>query len=183
MQNKPAPFEVRLRDGSILNATAITGDASGVGITDVSGLNLRVGQDEIAQIRAGTAFTQDLAQLNWKATGAKDAPTPQVDSWLGKDQQQILATDSGTAIEFPLPGKFRAFGVQVVLGSDSPANATAVIHFLTDGHELAKSPALRVGDSPRFMELTLLTASHITVQAESTFPGTKVLYLDPVGIR
>jgi hypothetical protein len=183
LQNKVAPYEVRLRDGSILYATAITGDASGVGITDVSGLDLRVGQDEIAQIRAGTAATQDLAQLDWKATGTKDAPTPQVDSWLGKDQQQILATDAGTAIEFPLPGKFRAFGVQVVVGADSPANATAVIHFLTDGHELAKSPALRVGDAPRFMELTLPTASHITVQSESTFPGTKVLYLDPVGIR
>jgi len=183
LQNKPAPFEVRLRDGSILNATAITGDASGVGITDVSGLDLRVGQDEIAQIRAGTAIVQDLAQLDWKATGAKDGPAPAVDSWLGKDQQQILETDPGTAIEFPLPGKFRAFGVQVVLSPDSPANSTAVIHFLTDGHELAKSPALRVGDSPRFMELSLPTASHITVQAESTAPGTKVLYLDPVGIR
>jgi hypothetical protein len=183
LQVKTAPYEVRLRDGSILYATAITGDASGVQISDVSGLNLNVGQDEIAQIRAGNAAVQELAQLDWKATGAKDAPTPQVDSWLGKDQQQILETDPGTAIEFPLPGKFRAFGVQVVLGADSPANATAVIHFLTDGHELAKSPALRVGDPPRFMELTLPTASHITVQSESTFPGTKVLYLDPVGIR
>jgi hypothetical protein len=183
LQIKTAPYEVRLRDGSILYATAITGDASGVQISDVSGLNLSVGQDEIAQIRAGTAAVQDLAQLDWKATGAKDAPPPQVDSWLGKDQQQILETDPGTAIEFPLPGKFRAFGVGVVLSSDSPANATAVIHFLSDGHELAKSPALRVGDAPRFMELSLPTASHVTVQAESTFPGTKVLYLDPVGIR
>jgi len=184
LENKAAPYEVRLRDGSILNATAITGDASGVAITDVSGLDIRVGQDEIAQIRAGTAATQDLAQLDWKATAAtKDAPAPQVDSWLGKDQQQILATDPGTAIDFPLPGKFRAFAVQVVLGSSSPANATAVIHFLTDGHELAKSPALRAGDPPRYMELTLPTASRITVQAESGSPGTKVLYLDPVGIR
>jgi len=183
LQVKPGAYEVRLRDGSILNATAITGDATGVAITDVSGLNLHVGQDEIAQIRAGSAVVQDLAPLAWKATGAKDAGPAQVDSWLGRDQQQILETDAGTAIEFPLTGKFRAFGVKVVLGTESPANATAVIHFLTDGHELAKSPPLRAGDAPRFMELSLPTASRVTVQAESMFPGTKVLYLDPVGIR
>jgi hypothetical protein len=183
LQVKPAAYEVRLRDGSILNATAVTGDATGVAITDVSGVNLHVGQDEIAQIRAGSAVVLDLAPLAWKATAAKEAGPAQVDTWLGKDQQQILETDAGTAIEFPLPGKFRAFGVQVVLGSESPANATAVIHFLTDGHELAKSPPLRAGDAPRYMDLSLPTASRVTVQAESMFPGTKVLYLDPVGIR
>jgi hypothetical protein len=75
LQVKATPYEVRLRDGSILFATAITGDASGVQISDVSGLNLSVGPDDIAQIRAGSATAQDLAQLDWKATGAKDAPT------------------------------------------------------------------------------------------------------------
>ncbi len=206
LQIKPAPFEVRLRDGSILNATAISGDTSKVVITDVSGVIVTVDQSEIAQIRAGTSAVQNMAQLDWKATGpnaaaapapaaapaangaagANPAPEPAaplVNSWLGTDQQQILEAGTDTAIEFPLPGKFRAFGVQVALASDSAPNATATIRFLTDGHELAKSPPLHVGDPPRFMELTLPNAAHLTLQAESMFPGTKVLYLDPVGVR
>jgi hypothetical protein len=183
LQLKAAPYEVRLRDGSILNATAVTGDAGGVIITDVSGLSIQVGPDEIAQFRAGTAAVQNLAQLDWKATGAKGAPAPQVDSWLGKDQQQILEAGTDTAIDFPLPGRFRAFGVQIALASDSPPNATVTIHILTDGHELAKSPPFHAGDPPRFLELSLPSATKITLQAESIFPGTKVLYLDPVAIR
>jgi hypothetical protein len=206
LQIKPAPYEVRLRDGSILNATAVAGSAGGVTITDASGLDILVGMDEIAQIRAGTSAVQNLAQLDWKATGPNGAappPTPApaaangaaganpapepvpplVDSWLGKDQQQILELGTDTAIDFPLPGKFRAFGVQIALSSDSPPNATAIIHILTDGHELAKSPPFRAGDPPRFLELSLPNATHLTLQAESMFPGTKVLYLDPVAVR
>jgi hypothetical protein len=211
LQIKPAPLEVRLRDGSILNATAINGDANEVVITDVSGLQIQAGADEVAQIRAGTSVVQNLAQLDWKATGpggaAAPAPAPApanpapanngvpganpapepvpplVQSWLGNDQEQILEAGVDTAIDFPLPGKFRALGVQIAITSDSPANATADIRILSDGHELAKSPPFRAGDPPRFLELTLPTASHITLQAESIFPGTKVLYIDPVAIR
>jgi hypothetical protein len=191
LQTKSAPLEIRLRDGSLLNATAISGGNNSVMITDVSGVTIPVGSDDIAQIRAGNATVQDLAQLDWKATApapangaapANPAP-PLVGSWMGPDQQQVLSAGMGTAIEFPLPGKFRAFGVQAVISSDSPPNATATIHFLSDGHELAKSPPFHAGDPPRFLELNLPTATHLTLQADSMFPGTKILYLDPVAIR
>jgi len=200
-------LEIRLRDGSILNATAVDAGSNGVMITDVSGVTIQAGPDDIAQIRAGTAAVQELAQLDWKATGpngaapppsnpppaanngappanpaAEPAP-PLVNSWLGKDQQQILEAGMDTAIDFPLPGRFRAFGVQIVLSSDSPPNANATIRILTDGHELAKSPPFHAGDPPRFLELSLPGATHLTLQAESMFPGVKVLYLDPVAIR
>ncbi len=211
-QTKPGTYEVRLRDGSILNATAVSGDANEIVITDVSGVTIQADQDEIAQIRAGSAVVQNLAQLDWKATSpnapAAPAPAPAanpaaaannagapvanpapattpplVDSWLGKDQQQILETGIDTLLEFPLPGKFRAFGTQVAVSADSPPNATATIRILVNGQELAKTPPFRVGDAPRFLELSLPSAAHITLQAQSIFPGTKVLYLDPVAIR
>jgi hypothetical protein len=213
LQLKPAAFEVRLRDGSILNASAVSADASEVVVSDISGATIQVNAIDVAQIRAGTALVQNLAELDWKATAPGSAPTaapaptpapapagmnnavppanppapvpppPLVNSWLGNDQEQILEAATDTSIEFPLPGKFRALGVQIALTSDSPANATATIHILADGHEVASSPPFHAGDPPRFLELSLPTASRVTLLATSIFPGTKVLYVDPVAIR
>jgi hypothetical protein len=223
LQPQPAAFEVRLKDGSIINASAISGDATEIVMTDLSGLSIQADQSEIAQIRAGSSLVQTLAQLNWKATppatpatppgtngatapappapppnpanvannnGAPPAtpppappPPPLVQSWLGKNQEQILEAGMGTAIEFPMPGKFHAFGVQVALASDAPPNSTATIHILADGREIAKSPPFRAGDPPRFMEITLQDPAHITLQADSMYSGVNVLYVDPVAIR
>jgi len=191
LQVKAAAYEVRLRDGSILNATALTVNGDQVVISDASGLSIPVGQDEIAQIRAGSALVQKLAELDWKATAPANAPAnpapqpapPLVDSWLGPDQEQILETGLGTSIDFPLPGKFRALGVQIALASDSPPNATVIIHILADGHEVAKSPPFHAGDPPRFLELSFLNPAHLTLQAESASADLKVLYLDPVALR
>jgi hypothetical protein len=217
LQAQPGAFEVRLRDGSIINASAIAGDANEAVITDVCGLTIQAGQDEIAQIRAGTAQTQTLAQLDWKATPPPAAPTPApsvapatnaapadsppldangnpivipppappplVQNWMGPSQEQIMETGMQTAIEFPLPGKFRAMGVQVAVASESPPGSSTVIHILADGREIAKSPPFRAGDSPRFMELPIHDPSHLTLVAESASPGVKVLYIDPVAIR
>jgi hypothetical protein len=215
LQPQPAAFEVRLRDGSIINATAISGDATEALLTDVSGYTIQTDQSDIAQIRAGTAVVQDLAPLNWKATPPPAAaapapangaaaptpappanpanaappanltpppPPPLVQSWLGKNMEQILETSMGTAIEFPLPGKFRALGVQVALSSDAPPNATINVHVLVDGQEVGKSP-FRAGDPPRFLEVTFQNPAHVTLVADSMYPGVSVLYLDPVAIR
>jgi hypothetical protein len=222
---QPAAYEVRLNDGSIINATDIAGDAAKVVITDVSGLTLQAAPLDIAQIRAGSSQVQELAPLHWVATPAANTGTPPqtngagvaanspqpansadpsganlaapggnpapaappaeplVQSWLGNNQEQILETGMDTAIEFPLPGKFRALGAQVALASSSPPNSTMTITVLADGKEIAKSPSFRAGDPPRFLEVTLQNTAHVTLRAESMFPGTKVLYVDPVAIR
>jgi hypothetical protein len=214
-QLQPGAFEVRLRDGSIINASAIAGDASESLITDVGGLTIQASQDEVAQIRAGTAAVQDLAQLDWKATPppatspapdpapATNAPPanptldangnpiveavppapPLVQSWMGRNQEQIMETGLLTAIEFPLSGKFRAMGVQIALSSDSPPNSNATVRILADGREVARTPPFRAGDPPRFMEVTLRDPARVTLVAESVYPGVKVLYIDPLAVR
>ena len=88
-----------------------------------------------------------------------------------------------TDLDFPLPGKFRALGVQVALSAESPPNAQVTIHVLADGKEIAKSPPFRAGDPPRFMEVTLNNPSHVTLRTESIFSGAKLFYIDPVAIR
>jgi hypothetical protein len=189
IQPQRAAYEVRLRDGSILNATAITGDASEIIITDVSGLTLQADQADVAQIRAGGSLVQELAPLPWKAgaSGATSAPNPAatpplVQSWLGPDQEQVLEAAPGTSIEFPLTGKFRAFGTGVAIAGDSPPDATVTLRILADGHELAKTPPFHAGQQG-YIQLNIPSAAHLTLEANSIFPGTRMLYLDPVAIR
>ena len=94
-----------------------------------------------------------------------------------------MATTVGTAIDFPLPGKFRAMGVKIALSPDSPPNSQVTIRVLADGREIGHSPPFKAGDQPRFMELTLQDPKTLTLVADSIFAGTKVLLIDPVAIK
>jgi len=207
VQVQPAPYQFRLRDGSIINASSFTINNSDLVIQEISGIAVNTSMDNVAQFRAGPSLTQPLAELNWKATppsASKPVPAaappantatpadpaanagdiqPLVQSWTGPNQEQILATSVGTSIEFPLTGKFRAMGVKVALAPDSPPNSQLTIRVLADGREIGHSPPFKFGDQPRFMELTLQAPKTVTLVADSVFAGTKVLFIDPVAIK
>ena len=94
-----------------------------------------------------------------------------------------MSASTGTVIEFPLAGKFRAFGVKIALSSDAPPHATASVHVLVNGRQVANSPPFKAGDPPRFMEINLQNSKSVTLMADSMFPGVRVLFIDPVAIR
>jgi hypothetical protein len=206
MQTPSAPYQFRLRSGSIINASSFTVNGGEVVIMDASGVSITTTPADIAQFRAGPAQVQPLTELTWKATPppaaapaaapappaanpapAANAPSddgqPLVQSWTGPNQEQILMTSMGTDIEFPLTGKFRAMGVKIALSPDSPPNSQITIRVLADGREIGHSPPFKAGDQPRFMELTLQDPKTVTLEADSIFTGTKVIFIDPVAIR
>ena len=94
-----------------------------------------------------------------------------------------MEATTGTILEFPLPGKFRALGVRVTLSPDSPPNSTVTIRVLADGREVARTPPFKAGDQPRFMEVTVQDPKTVAFEAESIFPGIRVLFIDPVALR
>jgi len=108
---------------------------------------------------------------------------PLVQTWEGPNQEQIMETPTGTILEFPLNGKFHAIGVWIALSPDSPPNSNITIRVLADGKEIARTPAFRAGDQPRFMEATLQDPKTVALEADSFFAGTKALFIDPVAIR
>ena len=110
-------------------------------------------------------------------------PLPAVQSWAGPNQEQVMEAGMGTTIEFPLPGKFRAMGVRIALSPDSPPNSQITIRVLADGREVGRTPPFKAGDPPRFMEITLQDPRTVTLEANSIFSGTKVLFIDPIAIR
>jgi len=201
VQAVPSNYEIRLNDGSSVNASGISGDGTSAVVTDASGLNIDVATDEIAQVRAGTAQVQNLATADWKATvppapAAGNAPAtnapaapppPSADSaaqtWEGPNQEQIIEVPTGASVDFPLNGKFRAMGVRVALSSDSPAAATATIRILGGGQELARTPPFKAGEQPRYMQISLPNVRDVTLEADSIVINAKVLLMDPVAIR
>lgn len=209
---QPAKYEIRLKDGSMVHANDLTVSGTSIAIEDVSGARIFTTMDDIAQFRAGSAMVQSLAELDWKAKAAPagpkaNSPAPGappagnaaapamapanaaadqaqlVGSWRGPNQEQVLQVMTGTTIDFPLSGKYRAMAMQVMISSDSPPNAQAIIHVLADGKEVGTTPPFKAGDHPRFVQVTLQNTKTLSLVGDSTFDNTKLLMIDPVVIR
>lgn len=73
-QFQPSDYEVRLRDGSILRAKNLSLAKDKCTIEEISGLNLDVPADAIAQVRAGLTRAQPLIDLPWKSPQSAAAP-------------------------------------------------------------------------------------------------------------
>jgi hypothetical protein len=188
VQPPAAAYEVRLRDGSIIRASGVSVAGDQVSISEVSGLNLDVARDEIAQFRSGA--TQSLLEFPFKATppapavGANPAPEPPpVECWQGNNQEEVLSAPAGRAVEFPLAGTFSGMSMRIALASDAPPNAQATIRILADGTEIGRTPPFKAGEPPRWLRSTLQQPKTVTLEADSTSPGTKVLFIDPTLIR
>jgi len=222
MRPEPAPYEIRLKDGSSILATGLTLNIGQLVINEVSGISVPVAPEEIAQVRAGPSRVQALLELPWKATPppaplaapppasapakvpvpnapaapATNSPVAAVlppaapaadpvsplECWIGPNQEQILVTPTGTTVDFPLTGKFRALTLRIALSPDSPPKAQASVRILTDGQEAGSPLPLQAGDPPRLVEVPLHDPRTITVVADSVFAGTRVLLIDPVAI-
>ena len=93
-----------------------------------------------------------------------------------------MAVGVGTAIEFPLNGNNRALAMRIAVLSDTP-DAQAVIRFLADGQEIGRTPPVKAGDQPRFMQIKLHDPKKVTLVADASSSNVKILYIDPVSVR
>ena len=209
VEPQAAPYEIRLKDGSIIYASGLGVNNGQLLIAEISGLSIGVSADEIAQFRAGPTCAEDLIGLLWKATPAflppatgEAPPTPpaipavaatntpaapagdpSVVCWEGPNQEQIMVVAQGTKIDFPLKGKFTALSLQIALSPDSLPQAQATVRILADGKEIGETPAFKAGDQPRGVRVTVANPSTITLEAKSATSGTRVLLIDPVAVR
>jgi len=200
---QPAKYEIRLKDGSMVRANDVTVSGSSVALEDVSGVRIFAAMDDIAQFRAGPSMVQSLSELDWKAKAAPSsskanspapalAPAPAnaapdqaslVGSWRGPNQEQVLKAATGTTIDFPITGRFRALAMRVMISSDSPPNAQAVVHVFADGKEIGTTPPFKAGERPRFVQFPLSNLKTLSLVGESPIDNAKVLLIDPVAIR
>ncbi len=70
-------YEVRLRDGSIIQAKRMDIAKGGLAIEEVSGPIISIDPGEIAQVRAGSRRVQNLIGLSWKCRSAQLSSDPQ----------------------------------------------------------------------------------------------------------
>jgi hypothetical protein len=191
----PSDYEVRLGDGSIIRAKTFALTNGQIVIQEISGISFAVNPAEVAQLRAGLNRVQPLISLPWKvcltstsetklAAGvASDAPNPEVLTWAGPNQEQILVVPAGASIEFPLKGKFSALAMRLALAPGAASNAEATLRVLIAGKEVARTPVFRAGDQPRSMRFTMTNQESITLAVDSAQTGTRVLLIDPVVVR
>jgi hypothetical protein len=194
LRPQPAPYEVRLKDGSVIRATGVQTQDKEIDIQEISGVTVTVAPEEIAEFRAGPAQAQSLLEFPWSATplsgaagvppGAGAAPSsPSVECWQGNNAEEILAVPAGIAASFPLTGRFSGMSVRIALASGAAPNAQATIRILADGRDIGDTPPFKAGEEPRSLRVTLPQPASLAFQIESTSPGTKVLFIDPLLIR
>ncbi|MDD5262658.1 MAG: NPCBM/NEW2 domain-containing protein [Methylacidiphilales bacterium] len=208
LQLTSSDYEIRLKDGSIIRAKGLEeGKDKIITIKEVSGIDVNIAADEIAQFRAGPAKVQNLIDLPWTvptqpaapkpaipakaasaanpATAANPIPDPSqpVQCWEGDNQEQIMAAAPGTILNFPLPGKFRALAMRVAFSSNAPPNAQASIRVLADGRDINRTSSIKAGDQPQFVEVSITGSRTISLVLSSFPPDTRLLLIDPVAIR
>jgi hypothetical protein len=105
-----------------------------------------------------------------------------VTPWQGPNHEQILAIAADAPVDFPLRGKFDALAMRIAVAPGSPASAEATLHVLSGGKEIADTPALKAGDSPRSLWLKLGSLQGLTLKVESAQPGTRLMLIDPVAV-
>jgi hypothetical protein len=208
---QPAEFEVRLTDGSVVYASGIGVDKGTVVINEVSGVKVSAAPEEIAQFRAGPDRSVSLLDQPSKITPskvaaasavAKSAPAtnaaPSEDSppvivamdqtgdvrfWSGPNREEIMAMPVGKTVDFPLQGKFSSVAMNVVMLPGTPANTEATVRVLADGKEIGRTPVFKAGDAPEFVRFPWTSGQTVSLVADSTTSGLKVLVMDPVAIR
>ncbi len=208
VQLQASDYEIRLKDGSIIRAKGLEENKDKtITIKEVSGIDVNIAADEIAQFRAGPAKVQNLIDLPWTvpvqpavpkpAVSAKPAPAANpapatnpvpdtsqpVQCWEGNNQEQIMAAAPGTTLNFPLPGKFRTLAMRVAFSSNAPPNAQASIRVLADGRDINRSSSIKAGDQPQFVEVNITGSRTISLVLSSFPPDARLLLIDPVAIR
>ena len=187
----PADYEIRLKDGSALLAKGLDAKDGKLVVDEISGLEIPVTPDDIAQIRVGTSRAQSLAALDWKVAkppgemaAVRASPTREsAVCWTGGNQEQIMAMTPGTSVDFPLSEQYRAVALGLALPPQSPANAQASLRVLADGKEIFETPPIRAGDAPLFTEVNVPPSKILTLVAESASINVRVLVIDPTTIR
>ena len=189
-QPQPADYEIRLRDGSILQAKSISLDNGQFTIEESSGIRVNAAPEDIAQFRAGSSRVQSLIDLPWKVTSSEAAKAPAppdaaslIQSWMGNNREEILAVPTKTPIEFPLTGPFRTISLRVAVAPGGPPTGQASLHVLVNGAQVYTTPILKSGDQPLAVKTPLHDAKSVTLVADSATEGTKILLIDPVAIR
>jgi hypothetical protein len=176
----PGDVEVRLNDGSRLEAKGLAPVGDKVTIHEVSGLDLTVAPGEIAQIRAGSARVADLLDAPWKIVPGAGAKATSAFCWAGASQAQVLALATGEQAEFsPSGGAFRALAFRAELASGT--NEPVTLHVLADGKPIDGGDTV-VNGTPLLVKLPLKAAKTITLAAEAK-TAERVLIVDPVAIR
>jgi hypothetical protein len=117
------------------------------------------------------------------ANPAPDLLPPDVETWQGLNQEQMIVVTAGSMIDFPLSDKFRALSLRIALSPDSPPNAEATLRILVNGREVARTPPAKTGAAPRLVEINLHDPKTLTFAIDSSAPNARLLVIDPVAVR
>jgi regulation of enolase protein 1 (concanavalin A-like superfamily) len=195
-ENPPAAaarnFEIRTVDGSLILVDKLSSDAGAV-IADTSFAGkMKLGQDEIVEIRAGGSRFKPLADLKpWAITGRADGfatingASGRI-SVRGQVPSRLIRLSSGSAASYKLDGGYRLLALRYAVPDGFLPVAAVRLAVLADGKEVYRSPASTALDDPATVAVKLAGAKVMTIKVESDGPaelGGAAVLIEPALIQ
>jgi hypothetical protein len=194
----PAPYEIRVADGSHLLASSFSAGKEFLVVKDVSAGPLKVWAGEVLEIRCGGSRFQPLAEtrlvkadlppgMTFADAVSVDALSGDVTMWM--DSQPVdrgLAVAAGTSLEYALLGAYRVFHARAGAADHAPAGLRLRLVVLVDGQEACRSPDRAAGEGAVDVTAGVEGAKTLTLRVEAvgaSDPRLISVWANPVLVR
>jgi hypothetical protein len=179
----PAPYEIRMSDGSVLMASAFTADKDYIVVKDISAGLLKVFGWEVQEIKCGGSRFQPLAETRLAKAevppGASLAEAIAVDvlpggvmMWMdGQPVDRGIAVAGGTSLTYDLRGAYRVFHGKAGVLDGAAASARVRFVVLADGKEAWRSPERSPGEGAIEVAVNVADAKTLTLRVENAGPA------------
>ena len=178
-------YEITVKNGSRFFSSDVRTDRDGILLNDPVLGQVKIGEGDLVEIRAGTGRYQLLTDLKPVAavtsTGADASASVSI-----RDEGEglrVLSSGPNVAVSYPVPLGFNAFTCRVAVPPESSPRARMVFSVFCDGRIVFRSNPLAPGPSPQYLRVDLGTAQRMTLRADPAMPGSDAAasqWIDPM---
>ena len=181
-------YELTAKNGSRFFSNDLRVDRDGILLNDPILGQVKVGEGDLVEIRAGSGRYQLLTDLKpVAAVSASGADAMASVSTHGEgDAPRVLFTGSNVAVSYAVPPGFNTFTCRIALPQDSSPRARMIFSVFCDGRIVFRSSPIIPGPNPPNLRANLGTAQRMTIRAEPAMPGSDAAsgtWIDPMFLR
>ena len=181
-------YEITAKNGSRFFSNDMRVDHEGILLNDPILGQVKVGEGDLVEIRAGSGRYQlltDLKPVSAVSASGADAMAS-VSTHDEGDALRVLFTGSNVAVSYAVPPGFNTFTCRIAVPQDSSPRARMVFSVFCDGRIVFRSSPIAPGPSPSILRANLGTAQRMTIRAEPAMPGSDTAagkWIDPMFLR
>jgi len=168
-------YQVIAKDGSTYIVDAIRSDVDGIIIHDSILGDVKIKNDNLAQIRLSSSQYQYLTTMKPAQVDAPkgvDAASAIQTLTEGDDEESgAILTAPNAAISYAVPQGFTVFSSTVFIPKDAVAGTRYTFAVYGDGRLLSRSSPIAAGDNPQHVRVPIVNTRMIALRVEPVMAG------------